>query len=343
MADKPGLAPYYFPTTVVFIDDDESFLANLSLSMPGDLAFRAYTQPLKALNHIQEVAADRPLHQRCFGPPSGTRDPASAEIELDLAPIAEAPYAEQRFSEISVVVIDYDMPGVNGLEVCSQLNHIPIKKVLLTGQASASVAIDAFNQGLIDYFIPKSAPDIAGRLQLIIQRLQLDYFHKVSGPITRALGPTACAFLSDPHFVTHFEQLARQHAWVEHYLSSAPAGLLCLDAKAQTTLMMVANREQLGHHANLARQQGAPGEIANLIERGEVLANPYSNDDPRPRDWRASISLAQQVPKAPQWVLALVQQPSHMRISPKQLLNYHYYLEILDYLAQTDGNAHPSA
>ena len=34
----PKVLPYYYPTTVVFVDDDRAFLENLVIGLEGDLA-----------------------------------------------------------------------------------------------------------------------------------------------------------------------------------------------------------------------------------------------------------------------------------------------------------------
>lgn len=43
------IPPFYFPTTVVFIDDNIDFLANLSLRLAPNLAFQLYDSPINAL------------------------------------------------------------------------------------------------------------------------------------------------------------------------------------------------------------------------------------------------------------------------------------------------------
>ena len=38
---------------------------------------------------------------------------------------------ENRNNEIAVLIIDYNMPNMNGLEVCSLLKDIQIKKIFI--------------------------------------------------------------------------------------------------------------------------------------------------------------------------------------------------------------------
>ena len=329
--ERRGLTPYYFPTTVVFIDDDPAFLDGISLSMPEGLAFRAYTGAEQALAHIHEVSHEQPVPERCFvvaAPEPGSQG-ENPRVEFDLTPITETLYSEQRFAEVSVAIIDYDMPSMDGLEMCRQLEGHAIRKILLTGKADESDAIRAFNEGLIDHFIAKSSPNAIESLLDTIRRFQDDYFRRVSRPLIPALGPQVRGFLSDRGFVAYFRQLMAQRGWVEYYLDPVAPGLLCLDAAGHPTLVMIGDSEYLGRCANRAQRQ-AP-EMADLLRRGEVMHNPHATRD---GDWRAAAVLASRVADS-DWTVALVEDPQHLKISADRLLNYNYYLEILDYIGRT--------
>jgi CheY-like chemotaxis protein len=320
--DATDLTPYYFPTTVVFIDDDPVFLETLSGSMPDELALRAFKQPRAALDHIEEANHGSPVPARCFVVPNG--DAPDTTIRLDLTPIAETLYSEQRFNEVSVAVIDYDMPHMNGLEVCEALNNLPLKKVLLTGKADETIAIEAFNAGLIDHFIAKSHADMTGLLKDTIRRLQLAYFRQASVAIMLGLGPRF-DFLSEPAFYVYFSRQMTIHNWVEYYLDPVAGGLLCISASGQPTLLLISHRDQLPSMAENAQQSP---ELASLLRRGEVLTNPHNQQG----DWRQSLTLAQAVPDS-QWLVARVEDPTHLYINSERLFNYQYFLEILDYMA----------
>ena len=51
------LAPYYHPTTICFVDDNEQFLASLELELPGDWACRTFSDPEKAFDFAQSAVA----------------------------------------------------------------------------------------------------------------------------------------------------------------------------------------------------------------------------------------------------------------------------------------------
>jgi CheY-like chemotaxis protein len=46
-----------------------------------------------------------------------------------------------------VLVVDYSMPQMNGVEVCEALRHLPCKKILFTGAADEKVAVERLQSG----------------------------------------------------------------------------------------------------------------------------------------------------------------------------------------------------
>lgn len=69
-----------------------------------------------------------------------------------LAALAETPYA--------LVVSDFQMPGMNGIELLSRVKGLSPEtvRILLTGQADLETAIDAVNEGNIFRFLRKPCP-----------------------------------------------------------------------------------------------------------------------------------------------------------------------------------------
>lgn len=333
MAKRSSVPPYYFPTTVIFIDDDESFLNNLSVCLPSELAFRTYSNPHKALQHIAEIGSDQPVSEQCIGniAPSSNTLVAADSVTFSLTPITDALYTEQRFSEVSVVVIDYDMPSINGLEVCARLADSPVKKLLLTGKADEKVAVEAFNDGLIDRFISKGQPDMIDGLASAISNLQRDYFAGAAQPVAGILRRHNFGFLSNPAFATRFRQLTEQHGWVEHYLSSRPPGLLCLSADGRPAMLLIADTNTIEDNTRRAHALGSPPELLKLIASGEVIAD-LPVTDSRPADWHQCLHLTLPAADNEAWRITIIDKPQGLKYEAEQLYNYRYYLEILHYI-----------
>lgn len=122
-------------------------------------------------------------------------------VDIDVFSIHKMMYIPDRFAEISVAVIDYAMPAMNGLEFCAATSDLPMKKIILTGQAGHSTAVRAFNEKLIDRFIMKGEYGFLKTLREAIHNLQRDYFSDLSEVIIKDLEANPRSCLSDPIFL----------------------------------------------------------------------------------------------------------------------------------------------
>ena len=176
-----GIRPYFFPTTVAIVDDSPDFLANLSLSLDPVLAFHVFDSPSHALIALNSDLAIAPGPERYFTIYQHREEHSFDHhvIDLNMANVHLEVFNEHRFERYSVAVVDYDMPEMNGLDLCRRLAHAPVRKVLLTGKADEKVAVEAFNEGIIDRFILKQSPDAMTRLQDTIRELQAQYFRDI--------------------------------------------------------------------------------------------------------------------------------------------------------------------
>ena len=80
---------------------------------------------------------------------------------LMTAPGGEAGLQLLEAREVSLVISDYNMPGMNGLEFLKAVNarHPHILGIMLTGQAEIEVAMQAINEAGVYKFIQKPWDD----------------------------------------------------------------------------------------------------------------------------------------------------------------------------------------
>jgi len=334
--ETTSVFPYYHPTTVVFVDDNIDFLSNLSLQLEADLAYRLFESPRKALRHLNNAASAEPLSKRFFAS-HGEWEGAALNnplIRLDMAAIEREMNNTSRFSETSVVLVDYAMPGMDGLTFCRQIENPYVKKILFTGVADETVAVKAFNDGLIDRFVLKNERDVYEQINQAIGELQRSYIRDCCLPITHVLSLRSPGYLSDEAFVRLFQQLRREHGFVEYYLSVEPSGFLLLDADAAMSRLVVLTEDELRTHYQIAQDQGAPPELLAALERGDTV--PYFGHMPdsyyRPEftHWRECLYPAGEVHGRQSYFWALVPESGADAEARSRRASYNAYLDWLD-------------
>src|ERR1700757_2148321 len=111
------LPVYSHPTLTVLVDDSDSFLKSLSFQLDPMLAAKTFHDTNVALQWLRQSAQrdEAPLHAH-FDPPHQPAD--QYNVALDLDRIYRISERRQRFATPSVLVVDYSMPQMNGLEFC---------------------------------------------------------------------------------------------------------------------------------------------------------------------------------------------------------------------------------
>lgn len=227
----------YFPSTALFIDDCRDFLLNFVLQLDESLAYRIFDSPLDALEHLEKTQGDQQIFsQRCHSRYQEHKDRAHADSAL-LALRSEL-YNPQRFTDVSVVVVDYAMPGMDGLEFCKRIADSSIRKILLTGKADEKLAIEAFNAGLIHRYIHKSDPQAAELITRSIYDLQWEYFQDMSDAVQRSLEINSPECFQNKHFSDFLRRFCRDKGVVEFYLADKHGSLILLDDDAQVSFLI---------------------------------------------------------------------------------------------------------
>lgn len=328
------IQPFYFPTTVAFVDDSTPFLANLSLQLNPQLAFKLFHSPLRALAALEHEHTTASIDSELFSLYRHREDGGYADhvIHVSLDKVHREVHNANRFGQVSVVVVDYDMPEMNGLEFCRQLKNTSIKKILLTGKADEHLAVQAFNARTIDRFIRKQDNNAMALLNDTIVALQQEYFQDIERMLSRALSVGTHMFLRDPVFAQRIQQIQQTLGIVEHYLTCAPQGLLMLDATGTAHLMLVQDAAGLQELYEIAYDQAAPDELLTQLRSGRCL--PYfwksaGHYAPIYSDWQTCMHPATEIQGMDHYVYALITNPQGF--SHTYLVSYNDYLVQLDH------------
>ncbi|WP_240702130.1 response regulator [Trinickia terrae] len=328
------IKPFFFPTTVGFVDDSETFLANLTLQLDSQLAFRLFNSPsqaLKVLNDSSSSAAQKcqPLfstyHDRADG------NDAHHVIAMSFEAIGRQVHNARRFDSTSVVVVDYDMPEMNGLEFCRRIENPAVRKIILTGKANEHVAVKSFNEGLIDRFIRKHDVDAIPALNRAIGEMQNAYFDKVCQTVLDTLTGTEYAFLKDSQFAARVTEIFRELGIVERYLSYRPNGLLMLDGLGAAYLLIVHSDETLRSVREIAMELGASVDFLAELDSHRSVPYFWRTDGHYPTDgtaWKSYMHSATVFQGERRYVYAVVKKPAGFDLDA--IFSYEDYLEVLD-------------
>ncbi|NII09628.1 response regulator [Oleiagrimonas sp. C23AA] len=267
-----GIQPFQFPTTTVLVDDHEEYLGMVPLLLDASLHVRGFNSARRALAVLGH-GGSRPVPgggwlYRWKDKPSENQE----LVALDVDSIHRVVYDPERFSEVSVVVVDHTMPEMDGLTFCRRLGNPHIGKILLTGRADDATAIEAFNSGLIDRFIRKSDPNAMQKLQMAIFDLQQRYFQRAAAFVSETLALGNFNFLRDPAFADVIDTMQRRFAAIECYVHANPTGLLLLDEDGHGRFLLVQTEDDLRTHFEIASDQGAPQALLDALRDGEQLA-----------------------------------------------------------------------
>jgi CheY-like chemotaxis protein len=235
---KPEISLFHHPTTTVFVDDSEEFLYSIALGVDR-LPYRSFcnaSQGLAYVNHFT-TAYDVPSEEQ---PPS-----SSASVSKLLAQVERKLNDHNRFAEPSVLVVDYSMPSMSGLDLCSQITNPNVKKVLLTGVADEKIAINALNTELIDFYISKSENALSHRLRNIIMHLETRYFQDLFGWGRDSEVRKVLPHLFDTAFADFFEDRLESMKIVEHYPLVDAAGFCLIDGYGTTCHLVVYSTNEL--------------------------------------------------------------------------------------------------
>lgn len=271
------MSPFFHPTTVVLVDDNESFMRSLTLELPQSIAIRCFSNPEDALDFLNRPVAMAPLVDRCF-----TMDRShdtDAVIHLDFGAIEQEINHLDRFRRISVALVDYAMPSLDGMQLCARMTDPYARRAMLTGVADEKQAVAAFNAGLIHRFIPKHRATAVEAVVAFIAELQQDYFNQYLARLQTALAIDPPGFLVDPVIAVRARRFMHDEKIVEYYLVNDPPGFLMLRSDGSVVRLVLLDQAARERQAEFVRRHGAPAEIRTGIERGKLVGL-FGGDDP---------------------------------------------------------------
>lgn len=238
----------YHPTTIILIDDDVHYLNNISLHLPHKYAnFKFYTNPRSGLKAIEEYLKTPIINKRLNYYEQQNSHNINDLFKINFHNLTNELYNDDRFQEISTIVVDYNMPRINGLELLNEFKNDNVLKILLTGDADEHIAIQAFNDQLIDYYIKKQDPKAEQILFQKILAAQKRYFLNFTKQLIKDI-PKNNKFpiaIFDSNFEKYFFDLVHDLKIIEYYQFEQVGSYILIDANGNEHCLFTQNEDQL--------------------------------------------------------------------------------------------------
>lgn len=305
------IPPYYHPTTVCFVDDNYGFLHSLSIDLPEDWCFVSYLSPEEALAKVNKPHPLPPLVNRCFS--MDTADQELPMLRFDIHALEREIQLIERFARFSVLMIDYAMPTMDGLEFCAAVQGPDVKKILLTGVADEKTAVAAFNESLIDRYVPKARLSAAAGVIPYVEELQFEYFQQYSGHLAANLALNPPRSMLDAAVAEQFERVVAYHNIVEYYLVPDPYGYLLLKRDGSMLRLIVQDDAARQQQLSLMIEHKAPENLISAVRHGDAIFYPFEHPehylDHESFPWEECVFKCQHVAGQESWFLAIAEDP----------------------------------
>jgi CheY-like chemotaxis protein len=321
-----ALLPLYHPTTCLVIDDDRLYLDSFDYNYADITLCATEQRPELAIQRLLRDAERTSLTiKEANRAPVDEGEDADPVIRLPASRIAAMARDPARFSCVSVVVVDFAMPSMTGVDLLKKIKHLPVKKVLLTGKTGDSTAVAAFNEGLMNLFLVKQDPDLPDKLRRTIRELQYCYFKDITAPLEPIAKLEDTAFLDDPAIASWRDKLAERIKAVEYYLLPTPPGLMLVDEAGRVTIAWINSEDRMRAQLEIAIDEGAPEALVRKLRSGDViLACPTPTgfyEEQHASDWQTFVFPCETVRGNALWKVT-IQQDHALSLSAVSLSRY---------------------
>ena len=294
LCNIPG---FFYPTTVMLIDNDAEFLSETAIELQKRYKTATYTNAKKAALLLTQKKGSEVFKGR----ETSTRIDKVIEIRDEV-------YNKNRFNEVLIVVLEYDMQGFEdhhpnyNAEYFTNLvgkndyyqSHTH-DYLLLTSRR-----FEEFNKEFKKIIrqkncIKKTNPGHIGQLFDRINFLMADEFQDSSHGIASLLIHDAnekTSFLNDGNFLPIFNTYLKKHKICEGYLFDSQGSLMLLDNKADIHWLFVRNETGIINSIKKAKKWGAPASVIKALESKKLILSLYEPEDFERRekiDWDAYL------------------------------------------------------
>lgn len=270
------MKPYicHFPTTTVFIDDKQEFLDSISLKLDHTThSYEFFSNALEAIKYIKNNYEKSKWYYDYIKTQIDENEDLKV-VEFNIHDIYKQVYNNNRFSIITSVVIDYDMPERDGLYVAQELQNLNISRILLTGAGDEKLAVNAFNKKLIDAFISKSSKTIYQELKNVISEASKSYFKDISQKIFDPLILGENNLIDkNTTFLQLFSSIISEKNIVEFYMTEIHSSYLLFNKDGKVDQLLFRSSNYLDEIYQFVKNENIPNIILQQLQSKNKMLN----------------------------------------------------------------------
>ena len=250
---------FFFPTKIILVDDDKSFLSVMSHHLSKYFQVETYHDPRQALEAILKNEAKLALLDPSMFV-SG-EDQELSDLRLDLKKIQAISSNKEKNNIATVVIADFQMPDMNGIQLFEKLSHASVMKILLTGNADLQLALDAFNRGLVNKFLVKNTEKMLEEIIMNVRACQHSFFERKSYPLLSQLNIPCDSLINRSDFSFYFANILKGHEVSEYYLLDIVGSFLLITKTGKVKYLICTLERQFDEHLDVAIAARASSEV----------------------------------------------------------------------------------
>lgn len=281
-----NIPAFFYPTTVLMVDDDVGFLKATALELVD-------TYKTVTFSDSNEAIAFLTRQNGAF-----FRGRLLAEhLEDGILAFRNEPYNARRFDDVLVSIVDYDMPNKSGFDVMQYVGLSDYYKshehsyILLTAKKYNDFDKELAEDRVGKNFISKFDDNHLRDLLLRINQQATDMFQGVCHSLTTSLTKNPqekTSFLNDGNFLPILNDFLKAHNICEGYLFDKQGSLMMLDNDANLYWLFVRNTHGMVNSIEKAKQYHAPQSVIEALESKKFILSLYEKADFESRthiDW----------------------------------------------------------
>lgn len=286
--DYPLIPILFYPLKVLFVDDNNDVLASYKDNFTDKFPMAVTNSPITALSMLQKNNYPQLLLQNiCESQPTTIDEGEQEHLQNLLNVVNRIAKDPSKYNNYQILITDYDMPEINGIDLCNKFSNTPVIKILLTGKYDLSSAMKARNNNVIDCYINKGDNDTIEQINDYVVRLTYKYFVTLTDRILSIVRPSKLDFLFDINFAELINSKIKELDITEYYMLNE-SGSFFLSNNHKKYALIVYNNDALNEFCEMFENEPIVKGLVAYVKKRKLIPffgiNKYPENIPL-NDW----------------------------------------------------------